>query len=78
MKRLGWLESYPGEKFKLVELIIGFNEPASELHTKIPVLSHNHPDYERYSSESILNREAFIRRLIPQALLETQNNRNKL
>ena len=76
MKRLGWLESYPGEEVKLVELIIRFNEQASELHTKIPVLSHNHPDYERYLSETILNREAFVRRLIPQALLETQNNLN--
>jgi len=74
MKRLGWLESYPGEEVDLVELVIGFNEQTSKFHTKIPVLSHNHPDYERYLSESILDREAFVRRLIPQALLETQNN----
>lgn len=68
MKRLGWLESYPGEEFTLVELIRQFDKLAPNLQARVPVLSRNHPGYERYCTMNTFDRETFIRKLIPKAL----------
>lgn len=72
MKRLGWLDSYPGEEFTLVELITQFNRLAPGLQAKIPLLSQNHPDYERFSSINAFDKEGFIRKLIPRLLKEIE------
>jgi len=68
MKRLGWLESYPGEEFALVELVTRFETLAPNLQAKIPVLSKKHPRYEEYAALNTFDREAFVRKLIPEVL----------
>ncbi len=68
MKRLGWLESYPGEELSLVELIVQFEKMAPSLQAKVPVLSRDHPDHEQYMRLNTFDREAFVRKLIPKAL----------
>lgn len=73
MKRLGWIEGYPGEEFTLVELITQFQELAPSLQAKVPTLSQDHPRYGEYSDLSVFDKEAFIRKLIPEALAEIQN-----
>ncbi|HDG98683.1 MAG TPA: hypothetical protein ENG73_11055 [Desulfobacterales bacterium] len=73
MKRLGWLDSYPGEDLSLVEMIARFEEVAPALHARIPMLSKDHPAYERYCSLSSFDQETFIRKLIPKALGEIQD-----
>lgn len=73
MKRMGWLESYPGEDFTLVELITRFEELAPGLQAKVPVLSPHHPGYEEYAGMSTLDQEAFVRKLIPRAVSEIRN-----
>ncbi len=73
MKRLGWLESYPGEEFTLVELVIQFEALAPGLQTKTPALSRNHPDYDRFSKVDAFEKEEFIRKLIPKALKEMRD-----
>ena len=73
MKRLGWLESYLGEEFTLVELVIQFEALAPGLQTKTPALSRNHPDYDKFSKADAFEKEEFIRKLIPKALKEMQD-----
>lgn len=73
MKRLGWLENCPGEEFTLVELIIQFDELAPGLQAEVPVLSHAHPGHEKYCAMNTLDKEVFIRKMIPKALKEIQD-----
>ena len=73
MKRLGWLESYPGEDLALVEMIVRFEEIAPALHARIPVLSKDHPAYEAYASLNSFDQETFVRKLIPKALRRIQD-----
>ena len=73
MKRLGWLDSYPGEDLSLVEMVARFEEIAPALHARIPTLSKEHPAYETYSSLNSFDQETFIRKLIPKALKKIQD-----
>jgi hypothetical protein len=73
MKRLGWLTSYPGEDFTLVELIKGFDRLAPNLQAKVPVLSRDHAAYVQYSSMNTYDKEGFVRKLIPEVLKEIQD-----
>ena len=68
MKRLGWIISYPGEEYTLVELILNFNNLAPDIQAKPPVLSSDHPAYEDYSGLDLNEKEQVIRKLIPEAL----------
>lgn len=68
MKRLGWLESYPGEALPLIELILHFEEVAPDLQAQTPALSKDHPGYSRFMRMNVLDREVFVRKLIPKAL----------
>jgi hypothetical protein len=68
MKRLEWLDSYPGEDLTLVDLVISFERLGPGLQAGIPKLSQTHPDYGEYKAMVTLDREAFVRRLIPSAL----------
>jgi hypothetical protein len=72
MKRLGWLEDYPGEEFTLVDLIIQFNRLAPGLQAKIPRLSQDHPDYSKFMAVSTFDKEGVIRRLIPRLMKEIE------
>lgn len=70
MKRLGWLENYPGDEFTLVELIAQFEKLAPSLQAKIPSLSKNHSGYENFSGLNTFDKESYVRKLIPKALTE--------
>ena len=72
MKRLGWLDSYPGEDLSLVEMVTRFEQIAPALHARVPVLSKDHPGYEKFCSLNSFDQETFIRKLIPKALKEIQ------
>lgn len=73
MKRLGWLESYPGEEISLVELIMRFDQVAPGLQAKVPLLSQDHPGYDSYADMNTFDKDAFVRKLIPKALKEIQD-----
>jgi len=73
MKRIGLLESYPGEDFPLVELIINFDNVAPGLYAEIPILSPDYPSHKMYSKMNTFDKEVFIRKLIPKVLEEIQN-----
>lgn len=78
MKRLGWLESYPGEEYTLVSMVIGFESIAPSLEAEVPVLSREHPCYKDYAAMQTYDREGLIRRLIPKALKEIRNQSSTL
>ncbi|MCP4667119.1 MAG: hypothetical protein GY849_12215 [Deltaproteobacteria bacterium] len=78
MKRLGWLETYPGEECTLVELITKFDKLAPALQAELPLLSKDHPGYEGYCAMNSFDKDAFVRKLIPQALKEIDAYSNTL
>lgn len=68
MKRLGWIEEYPGEDMTIVQLITIFKGMETTVYSTLPVLSREHPDYQRFLRMNEFEKEEFIRRLIPRAL----------
>jgi hypothetical protein len=68
MKRLGWLDCYPGEEYPLVELIANFDDLAPDIQAKPALLSQSHPCYREYISKNLFEKEEIIRKLIPKAL----------
>ena len=74
MKRLGWLEDYPGEDLSLVELIVQFDELAPSLQARPPGLSRQHPAYDDFRQMTTREREEFVRKLIPEAVKKMQNH----
>jgi len=72
MKRIGWLQSYPGEELTLVELIFEFERLAPGLQAKIPLLSPSHPEFPRFSAANVFDKEGVIRRLIPGLIKEIE------
>lgn len=77
MKRLGWLASYPGEEYTLVEMITQFHILAPNLQARIPLLRKNHPRYDDFRAVDRFDREAFIRKMIPEAIQEIQTLEEK-
>lgn len=68
MKRLGWLESYPGEEVSLVEMIVRYEDIAPGIQARVPALHRTHPQHEAFQSVSAIEKESLIRKLIPRAL----------
>jgi hypothetical protein len=78
MKRLGWLEAYPGEEFALVDLVLRFEELVPRFQTATPLLSRDHAAYPEFRDMSAFEREELIRKLIPKALKEIQDQSTTL
>ena len=68
MRRLGWVDAFPGEDRPLAELIGQYDTLAPALQAAVPELNPNHPDYPVFRSVSAFEKESFIRKLIPAAL----------
>jgi len=78
MKRLGWLEGYPGEEFSIVDLVVRYEDLAPRLEAEVPLLSRDHAAYEEYCGMNAFGREELIRKLIPKALEELQDHSTTL
>jgi hypothetical protein len=68
MKRIGWLDDYPGAEMAFTDLVFQFDGLAPRLQAKTPALSKNHPGFPKFSKMGAFEREEFIRKLIPEAL----------
>ncbi|MEJ2587728.1 MAG: hypothetical protein P8165_09165 [Deltaproteobacteria bacterium] len=68
MKRLGWLERYPGEEYALVSLVTQFDRLAPGLQANIPHLRKDHPEYPKFAVISTYDKEGFVRKLIPKLM----------
>ena len=73
MKRIGWLDSYPGEEFTIVDLILQFDKLAPGMRARPPSLSKDHPAYGRFSEMSQFEKEELIRKLLGDALQEMRD-----
>lgn len=78
MKRLGWLENYPGEEFTLVDLILGFERLAPRLQANTPALSRDHVAYDAFQRMNVFEREELVRKMIPEALKHMEDQSTTL
>ena len=78
MKRLGWLESYPGEEFSLVDLIVEFDRLAPRLQANTPALSRDHEAYHDFQRMNVFEREELVRKMIPEALKQMEDQSTTL
>ncbi len=78
MKRLGWLEGFPGEEFPLVDLISRYDKLAPGLQSTPPFLSRSHSAFQVYRKMIAFEKEEFIRKLIPKALKTIGNQSTTL
>jgi len=67
MTRLGWIEPLETRQIPLAELLSRPVERLKELK-QTPELRQDNPNFHRFKALSLLDRETFIRRQIPQAL----------
>jgi hypothetical protein len=74
MKRLGWLETYPGEEFTMVDLILRFDQLAPRLQADTPTLSRDHGAYNEFRGMNAFEREELVRKLIPKALKHIEDH----
>jgi len=68
MRRLGWLTSFPGEKYTLIEMVQRFKEMKAENKTTPPKLSKAQPDFDVYDALTNGDKDAFVRRKLQKAL----------
>ena len=68
MRRLGWLTTFPGENYSLLQMVQAFETIKAEARQKPVTLSKSHPEYNAYDKLTSLDREVFIRRKIVKAL----------
>ncbi len=68
MCRLGWLDDPSAAKHRIIEMVRSFEKVKAFYKDNPPQLSAAHPDVEAYRLLHDRDREAFIRRLLPDAL----------
>jgi len=68
MCRLGWLERLPCGKYRIVEMVQSLEQSKSFCEENPPKLASSHPDYEIYRKLHHMDKEASIRRMLPDAL----------
>jgi hypothetical protein len=76
MRRLGWINGYATMTIPMVDLISKFETGFAAAKNQTPELSPAHPRYQDYLNEFDMDRGAFLRRLIPEAI-ETFQQRLK-
>jgi hypothetical protein len=76
MRRLGWIDGYATMTIPLVDLISDFQTDFAATKNETPTLTTSHPRYQDYQNEFDMDRGAFLRRLIPEAI-ETFQQRLK-
>jgi hypothetical protein len=68
MRRLGWVEEAPDMDMPLIELVRQAWRQGAPFAQEIPSISARHPEFEAYQRLSPMDRNVFIRRLIPRAV----------
>ena len=67
MRRLGWLDSFNCEQYSLLEMVQAFDKVKVQCKDR-PPLAESHTDYGAYKKLTGMDREAFIRRMLPRAI----------
>jgi hypothetical protein len=69
MKRLDWVENSPVRSVPLLDLVQQFSTVYSGMKNHSPGLLRSHPRYPEYAETFEGDRSAFVRKLIPDAIL---------
>ena len=70
MCRLGWIISFPGEDYTLLEMVQAFETIKAEVRQKPVELPRSHPEYNAYNELTNADKQVFMRRKIVAALKE--------
>ena len=70
MQRLGWVNWFVGSRLPVMELIERIDQLKLEGRQQPPRLDESHPDHAHFAKLDNLDKESFVRRLLPQALEE--------
>jgi len=68
MRRLGWLTSFPGEKYTLLEIVHAFDTTKAKVRKEPVALPTSHPDYNVFDKLTIEDKQVFVRRKLLKAL----------
>ena len=68
MRRLGWLLSFGGSNYSLLEMVKGFDTIKINCRQNPPELTRSNPNYSEYTHLTDGDKEVFIRRLLQEAL----------
>jgi hypothetical protein len=68
MRRLGWLTSFAGQGYTLLEIIQAFEKIKVQCKEKPPKLSEAQPDFDLYNTLVGGDKEVFLRRKLREAL----------
>ncbi|MCP4686543.1 MAG: hypothetical protein GY859_00740 [Desulfobacterales bacterium] len=68
MRRLGWLENLPVDRFTLTEMVFAYDNVRSACKGLSPELSPSHPGYEEFCQLTRGDKEVFIRQMLQEAL----------
>jgi hypothetical protein len=68
MRRLAWVETYPGYNTPLLDLVERFSTDYAAHKHETPLLSPSHPRHMEYIAVFEGDRGSFIRRMIPEAI----------
>ena len=70
MRRLGWLVSSYQQFLPIIELVEQCSHLGQQARAPIPALSTSHPKYQTYQKSPDMEKETFVRKLIPEAIEE--------
>ena len=68
MHRLGWVSSFPGKEYTLLEMVSRFDKIKAESKQHPPELSKTYPDFDVYNKLASGDKEVFVRRKLREAL----------
>jgi hypothetical protein len=68
MRRLGWLQEFPGREIHLIDLVRNFGPVKQRIRATPPQLSESHPGFDAYARLTAGDQEVFIRRLLREAI----------
>jgi hypothetical protein len=72
MRRLGWVHEFPLGHKPIIALIRDYKQGDSPTLNDTPKLNPNHPAYPEYALLTEMEKRAFLRRMIPEAVSQFQ------
>ena len=68
MRRLGWIRTFEGGKYSLLNMVQDFEKVKTKCRQHPPLLVESNPAYTTYTQLTIGDKEVFIRRMLQEAL----------
>jgi len=68
MRRLEWIQSFEGEKYSLLKMVLEFEDIKDRCRIYPPNLAPSSTDYAEYTQLTDGDKEVFIRRMLQEAL----------